>query len=102
MAKATAKRDTLRPEDVFTPAAPVQEDMFANRRHEHIRSSGSYGRRPIPSRNRGRRLIAQEVEGKGVKFANPTLYPRSQRGVVGWPTGLEPVTFGATIRCSAS
>lgn len=20
---------------------------------------------------------------------------------VGWPTGLEPVTFGATIRCSA-
>ena len=22
-------------------------------------------------------------------------------GELGWPTGLEPVTFGATIRCSA-
>ena len=21
--------------------------------------------------------------------------------VVGWPTGVEPVTFGATVRCSA-
>jgi hypothetical protein len=24
------------PEDVFTPATPVQEDMFASRRHEHL------------------------------------------------------------------
>ena len=26
---------------------------------------------------------------------------RIHEGKVGWPTGLEPVTFGATIRCSA-
>ena len=26
---------------------------------------------------------------------------RDDEGGMGWPTGLEPVTFGATIRCSA-
>lgn len=26
----------MRPEDVFTPATPVQDDMFATRHHEHL------------------------------------------------------------------
>jgi len=36
----------------------------------------------------------------GLGGVRPKWRPSGSR-VVGWPTGLEPVTFGATIRCSA-
>jgi hypothetical protein len=37
----------------------------------------------------------------GAPIALAVVLWHGEHDVVGWPTGLEPVTFGATIRCSA-
>jgi hypothetical protein len=55
------------------------------------------------------RALARARAGGGTNGGTGPVVPRAGMrrrarftlDVVGWPTGLEPVTFGATIRCSA-
>ncbi len=50
----------LRPEDVFTPASPVQEDMFAARRHADLES-----RVQLALTQRGRQVVLYGDTGVG-------------------------------------
>lgn len=65
---------TLSPEEVFTPAAPVRDDMFATRRHEHLQD-----RLEAVLGQRGRQVMLHGPTGVGK--TSLVRYLSSQRNI---------------------
>jgi AAA ATPase domain len=65
---------TLSPDEVFTPAAPVRDDMFATRRHEHLQD-----RLEAVLSQRGRQVVLYGPTGVGK--TSLVRYLSSQRNV---------------------
>ncbi len=96
-----------------TPAARVMTGNgggILNRGHLTLanvqvirRSAGEYGMgRGGGVHNTGTLISERRHEDPQRSWCRSVpLHAAHPRGEVGWPTGLEPVTFGATIRCSA-
>jgi hypothetical protein len=76
----------LKPEDVFTPATPVRDDMFATRRHEHLQD-----RVEAILGERGRQVVLHGLTGvrkppSSATSADSVGFPTSESSAVALST----------------